>query len=443
MAVGDTVVLQSVNNMFDRLSSAKQQRKNDELNYLKIQLAERKLDMTKEASDHAGMLAFKKSELEDRKMTLLEEASALQGKQTNMQIALMKVQDADKMNKVQAASIANEFKASARFLDFYNPDDIDWAENYSKVLKGTYKDGFMADGQGFNFSDQNASLITTSLLQAQAGNPEMVLDLIDKANRASLSLAAGEQLGASDFNLINGLTNMGLFQIGKDESGGVLLNSTREWGDLMESTQNVLSNSSKIRKNRLEIQEGKDTVLESMNFLEYEQLPSVVNAIESIDNGLADSKKFLEYINKKEIDSDSGEVVPGVVEPVDTRGVYEIQKAESDSVLNELTTSMNNLEKNQSTKQFRYNILKNQSRRGYGIDETELSSLDKDLVSLSDTINSIQVQIDSASNESQELSNKALLEKRGIPVNEDNLLMLSKEIGNKIDLRNKYSRYGI
>ena len=162
MASDSTVVLQSVNRMFDRLFAEKRQRSLDALKMVELGL-------------------------KDRQMTMMEEVRGLQADQSRMQMGMVKIADMEKFNNVQKAKIANDFLVSSRFLDFYNPDNPDWAVEFTKALKGEYKAGFMGKEQGWKFSDRNASLIASSLIQAQAGNPDAVLALIDRANRSRWS----------------------------------------------------------------------------------------------------------------------------------------------------------------------------------------------------------------------------------------------------------------
>ena len=135
MAAGDsTVVLQSINRMFDRLSAEKRERRQEALQMMQFGLQERKLSMMEEVRD-------------------------LQMQQSKMQMAMISVSDMEKMNNVEKAKIANEFLVSSRFLDFYNPDNPDWAVDFTDALKGEYKKGMLGAKQGWNFSDKNSSFI--------------------------------------------------------------------------------------------------------------------------------------------------------------------------------------------------------------------------------------------------------------------------------------------
>ena len=205
MASDGTVVLQSVNRMFDRLFAEKRQRSLDALKMVELGL-------------------------KDRQMTMMEEVRGLQADQSRMQMAMVKIADMEKFTNVQKAKIANDFLVSSRFLDFYNPDNPDWAVDFTKALKGEYKAGFMGKEQGWKFSDRNASLIASSLIQAQAGNPDAVLTLIDRANRSYLTAQGGQQLVAEDANLLTGFTNMGMFVVGQDEKGDVFTYNERRMG---------------------------------------------------------------------------------------------------------------------------------------------------------------------------------------------------------------------
>ena len=111
MASDSTVVLQSVNRMFDRLFAEKRQRSLDALKMVELGL-------------------------KDRQMTMMEEVRGLQADQSRMQMAMVKIADMEKFNNVQKAKIANDFLVFSRFLDFYNPDNPDWAVEFTKALKG-------------------------------------------------------------------------------------------------------------------------------------------------------------------------------------------------------------------------------------------------------------------------------------------------------------------
>ena len=119
MAVGDsTVVLQSINRMFDRLAAEKRERRQEALLMMQVGLQERKFSM-------------------------MEEVRKLQMDQSKMQMAAFVVGDMEKQTNVQKAKVANSFLLESRFLDFYNPDNPDWAVEFTKALKGEYKAGFM------------------------------------------------------------------------------------------------------------------------------------------------------------------------------------------------------------------------------------------------------------------------------------------------------------
>ena len=385
MAVGDsTVVLQSINRMFDRLSAEKRERRQEALQMMQFGLQERKLSMMEEVRD-------------------------LQMQQSKMQMAAFVVGDMEKQTNVQKVRVADSFLSETRFLDFYNPDNPDWAVDFTKALKGEYKEGMLGEKQGWNFSDRNSSLIASSLIQAQAGNPDAVLSLIDKANRAYLTAEGGQSLSAEDANLLTGFTNMGVFRVCQDEKGKTFVEKSPEWASLMASTNNVLANESKISRERAGIQTGDYKIKEELSFLEYESLPDVDQSLNEVDLQLL-ADRFL----KKEGD-----------DPPVTQAESDVSSAETsiDETSDRLLTSRGTL----ATKQSQYNdLLYQKEQQGFGGLEADLQILSNDIIAIKDSIRANQSQLTLYERDRIESMEKLDLEQRGVDPTPENIETLRK-----------------
>ena len=391
MAVGDsTVVLQSINRMFDRISAEKRERRQEALQMMQFGLQERKLSMMEEVRD-------------------------LQMQQSKMQMAMIGVSDMEKMNNVQKAKIANEFLVSSRFLDFYNPDNPDWAVDFTKALKGEYKEGMLGEKQGWNFSDRNSSLIASSLIQAQAGNPDAVLSLIDKANRAYLTAEGGRSLSAEDANLLTGFTNMGVFRVGQDEKGKTFVEKSPEWASLMASTNNVLSNESKISRERAGIQTGDFEIKEELSFLQHESLPDVEKSLNEVE-----IQQLLEAQMRKTYE-DLGDDVPVKTEA-------EIERENAQSNIDDISTRIEQKEDRVSTSQVKFNQMQSFKDQGFAIDESELQQLSQEIAEIKDSINVERGNLKTSNDERTLAANKLMLERQNIPITEENLMLLSEKL---------------
>ena len=391
MAVGDsTVVLQSINRMFDRISAEKRERRQEALQMMQFGLQERKLSMMEEVRD-------------------------LQMQQSKMQMAMIGVSDMEKMNNVQKAKIANEFLVSSRFLDFYNPDNPDWAVDFTKALKGEYKEGMLGEKQGWNFSDRNSSLIASSLIQAQAGNPDAVLSLIDKANRAYLTAEGGRSLSAEDANLLTGFTNMGVFRVGQDEKGKTFVEKSPEWASLMASTNNVLSNESKISRERAGIQTGDFEIKEELSFLQHESLPDVEKSLNEVE-----IQQLLEAQMRKTYE-DLGDDVPVKTEA-------EIERENAQSNIDDISTRIEQKEDRVSTSQVKFNQMQSFKDQGFAIDEAELQQLSQEIAEIKDSINVERGNLKTSNDERTLAANKLMLERQNIPITEENLMLLSEKL---------------
>jgi len=391
MASDGTVVLQSVNRMFDRLFAEKRQRSLDALKMVELGL-------------------------KDRQMTMMEEVRGLQADQSRMQMAMVKIADMEKFTNVQKAKIANDFLVSSRFLDFYNPDNPDWAVEFTKALKGEYKAGFMGEKQGWKFSDRNASLIASSLIQAQAGNPDAVLTLIDRANRSYLTAQGGQQLQAEDANLLTGFTNMGMFVVGQDEKGDVFVDKSPQWQSLTDATTNVLSNESKIAEERTGLQSGDYDIKEKLNFLKYETLPDIQQSLNELD-----MQKLLEQQMQTTFESmDTG--------VVDDKTQLEKERELVQSNIDDISTRIEQKEDSVSTSQVKLSQMQSFKDQGFAIDEVELQQLSKDISEIKDSITIERDNLKTANDERTIAANKLMLERQNIPVTEENLMLLSEKL---------------
>tara|TARA_R110000851_G_scaffold111870_5_gene235697 strand:- start:14651 stop:15877 length:1227 start_codon:yes stop_codon:yes gene_type:complete len=385
MASDGTVVLQSVNRMFDRLFAEKRQRSLDALKMVELGL-------------------------KDRQMTMMEEARGLQADQSRMQMAMVKIADMEKFTNVQKAKIANDFLVSSRFLDFYNPDNPEWAVDFTKALKGEYKQGFMGDEQGWKFSDRNASLIASSLIQAQAGNPDAVLTIIDRANKSYLTAESGQQLVAEDANLLTGFTNMGMFVVGQDEKGQVFVDKSPQWQSLTDATTNVLSNESKIAEERTGLQSGDYDIKEKLNFLKYETLPDIQKSLNELD-----MQKLLEQQMK-----DAYSEIPDNTS-------LETEKINIEGTITSTSDRLKQLSDGLATKQLDLKLMRDEQSSGYAFDKVAFETLNTDIDSVKASMDVLESELKTQNDLRIESSRKIELEERNIPITEKNIERLENE----------------
>ena len=385
MASDGTVVLQSVNRMFDRLFAEKRQRSLDALKMVELGL-------------------------KDRQMTMMEEARGLQADQSRMQMAMVKIADMEKFTNVQKAKIANDFLVSSRFLDFYNPDNPEWAVDFTKALKGEYKQGFMGDEQGWKFSDRNASLIASSLIQAQAGNPDAVLTIIDRANKSYLTAESGQQLVSEDANLLTGFTNMGMFVVGQDEKGQVFVDKSPQWQSLTDATTNVLSNESKIAEERTGLQSGDYDIKEKLNFLKYETLPDIQKSLNELD-----MQKLLEQQMK-----DAYSEIPDNTS-------LETEKINIEGTITSTSDRLKHLSDGLATKQLDLKLMRDEQSSGYAFDKVAFETLNTDIDSVKASMDVLESELKTQNDLRIEASRKIELEERNIPITEKNIERLENE----------------
>tara|TARA_R110000823_G_scaffold72932_1_gene167906 strand:- start:14285 stop:15511 length:1227 start_codon:yes stop_codon:yes gene_type:complete len=385
MASDGTVVLQSVNRMFDRLFAEKRQRSLDALKMVELGL-------------------------KDRQMTMMEEARGLQADQSRMQMAMVKIADMEKFTNVQKAKIANDFLVSSRFLDFYNPDNPEWAVDFTKALKGEYKQGFMGDEQGWKFSDRNASLIASSLIQAQAGNPDAVLTIIDRANKSYLTAESGQQLVSEDANLLTGFTNMGMFVVGQDEKGQVFVDKSPQWQSLTDATTNVLSNESKIAEERTGLQSGDYDIKEKLNFLKYETLPDIQKSLNELD-----MQKLLEQQMK-----DAYSEIPDNTS-------LETEKINIEGTITSTSDRLKQLSDGLATKQLDLKLMRDEQSSGYAFDKVAFETLNTDIDSVKASMDVLESELKTQNDLRIESSRKIELEERNIPITEKNIERLENE----------------
>ena len=385
MASDGTVVLQSVNRMFDRLFAEKRQRSLDALKMVELGL-------------------------KDRQMTMMEEVRGLQADQSRMQMAMVKIADMEKFTNVQKAKIANDFLVSSRFLDFYNPDNPEWAVDFTKALKGEYKAGFMGKEQGWKFSDRNASLIASSLIQAQAGNPDAVLTLIDRANRSYLTAQGGQQLVAEDANLLTGFTNMGMFVVGQDEKGDVFVDKSPQWQSLTDATENVLSNESKIAEERTGLQSGDYDIQEKLSFLKHETLPDIQQSLNELD-----MQKLLEQ-QMRDAYTEIGD-----------NTTLEAEKINIEGTISSTSDRLKQLSDDLATKELNLKLMRDEQSSGYAFDKVAFDNLNTDIDSVKSSMDVLESELKTQNDLRIEASRKIELEERNIPITEENIQRLEHE----------------
>jgi hypothetical protein len=385
MASDGTVVLQSVNRMFDRLFAEKRQRSLDALKMVELGL-------------------------KDRQMTMMEEARGLQADQSRMQMAMVKIADMEKFTNVQKAKIANDFLVSSRFLDFYNPDNPDWAVEFTKALKGEYKAGFMGKEQGWKFSDRNASLIASSLIQAQAGNPDAVLSIIDRANRSYLTAQGGQQLQAEDANLLNGFTLMGMFRLGEDAEGKGFFEKSPQWQSLTDATENVLSNESKIAEERTGLQSGDYDIKEKLSFLKHETLPDIQQSLNEVE---------IQQLLEQQMQEAYGKI--------DDNTSLETEKINIEGTISSTSDRLKQLSDDLATKQLNFQLMKEEQSSGYAFDKVAFDNLNADIDSVKASMDVLESELKTQNDLRIEASRKIELEERNIPITEKNIQRLEHE----------------
>jgi len=349
--------------------------------------------------------------LKDRQMSMMEEMRGLQANQSRMQMAMVKVADMEKFTNVQKAKIANDFLTSSRFLDFYNPDNPEWAVDFTKALKGEYKQGMFGDEQGWKFSDRNASLIASSLIQAQAGNPDAVLTLIDRANKSYLTAQGGQQLQAEDANLLTGFTNMGMFMVGQDAKGNAFVEKSPQWKSLTDATTNVLSNESMIRKERTDIQTGDYKIEQKLKFMEYETLPDIQQSL-----------------NEVELQTLLEEQMKNALQNVDDEeNTYKNQKTNAEESISTTSDKLEQLSDDIATKNLKLKMMRDEQKSGYSFDKVAFDNLSSEIDSIKSSMDVLEGELKTQNDARLEASRKIELEDRGIPVTEKNVERLEHE----------------
>ena len=116
MASDTALILQTTAQMFDRMAQRKAQRNIDALNQMKL-----------------GM--------QDRRISMMEEASKLQKHQFEMQKFYNQLTNIEKLTKTQGLEIGNRIISRFNFNEFYNPEDENWSKKYRQLLKGELKVG--------------------------------------------------------------------------------------------------------------------------------------------------------------------------------------------------------------------------------------------------------------------------------------------------------------
>ena len=343
-------------------------------------------------------------------MTMMEEVRGLQADQSRMQMAMVKIADMEKFTNVQKAKIANDFLVSSRFLDFYNPDNPDWAVDFTKALKGEYKAGFMGKEQGWKFSDRNASLIASSLIQAQAGNPDAVLTLIDRANRSYLTAQGCQQLVAEDANLLTGFTNMGMFVVGQDEKGDVFVDKSPQWKSLTDATENVLSNESKIAEERTGLQSGDYDIQEKLSFLKHETLPDIQQSLNELD-----MQKLLEQ-QMKDAYTEIGD-----------NTTLEAEKINIEGTISSTSDRLKQLSDDLATKELNLKLMRDEQSSGYAFDKVAFDNLNTDIDSVKSSMDVLESELKTQNDLRIEASRKIELEERNIPITEENIQRLEHE----------------
>jgi hypothetical protein len=267
------------------------------------------------------------------------------------------------------------------------------------------------DEQGWKFSDRNASLIASSLIQAQAGNPDAVLALIDRANKAYLTADGGKALQAEDANLLTGLTNMGMFTIGQDAEGNAFVDKSPQWQSLTDATTNVLSNESMIRKERVDIQTGDYDITEKLNFMQYETLPDIQQSLNEVE-----LQSLLEEQMKNALDL-----------VVDEENTYKNQKINAEEAITTTSDSLENLSDQLASKVLRRNMMRDEQKSGYAFDKVEFENISSEIDSIKESMDVLESQLKTQNDARLEASRKIELEDRGIPVTEKNVERLEQE----------------
>ena len=331
MATNAALILQTTAQMFDRMAQRKAQRNIDALNQMKL-----------------GM--------QDRRLTMMEESADLQAEAFETQKFYNQLQNVEKLTKSQAADVSNQFLLMTRFNEFYNPDDDNWAEDFRKILKGEYKTGYTAKSKvGFGFSDRNASLILNTVVQASASkNPNAILNLVNRVDRAHRMINSGQLPSAQDRDLLQGFVNMGMFT--KDDKSVI---PTQDMSSMMSATDNILSNLSKLSKEISEITEEKIPAIESkFNFLQYNQLPAITSTEAEVTSAEANLQKLVDLFR-----------AGGDEEIVKTP----VQEANENII--SLSNQIDNKEEQIALDKSKFQNMKIAKTQGLTIDEVEMANL--------------------------------------------------------------------
>jgi|TARA_Y100000034_G_scaffold24546_1_gene28712 hypothetical protein len=295
MASDTALILQTTAQMFDRMAQRKAQRNIDALRQMQL-----------------GM--------QDRRISMMEEASNLQKQQFEMQKFYNQLTNIEKLTKTQGLEIGNRIISRFNFNEFYNPEDENWAKKYRQLLKGELKVGKVGRKEkvGFGFSDANASLIIGNLTDAvNSKNPNPLMHLVNKVNITHRKRSSGERVPYQDLNLYQGFINMGLFTVDPDTKS---VTPTEDMSAIMGSTDNILTNLSKLSQEISEIAQNDFEIDRKFKFLEHTALPSITSTEMDVSEA---QKQWLEIYNQifagdEEVDSgDIGDVKTPAVKSYD------------------------------------------------------------------------------------------------------------------------------
>ena len=276
MASDTALILQTTAQMFDRVAQRKAQRNIDALNQMKL-----------------GM--------QDRRISMMEEASKLQKHQFEMQKFYNQLTNIEKLTKTQGLEIGNRIISRFNFNEFYNPEDENWSKKYRQLLKGELKVGKVGRKEkvGFGFSDANASLIIGNLTDAvNSKNPNPLMHLVNKVNITHRKRSSGERVPYQDLNLYQGFINMGLFTVDPDTKS---VTPTEDMSAIMGSTDNTLTNLSKLSQEISEIAQNDFKIDREFKFLEHTALPSITSTEMDVTDEQRKWQEILDEIKSSQV----------------------------------------------------------------------------------------------------------------------------------------------
>ena len=204
---------------------------------------------------------------------------------------------------------------------------------------------------------------------------------------------------------------MGMFRLGEDAEGKGFFEKSPQWQSLTDATANVLSNESKIRKERTDIQTGDYDITEKLKFMEYETLPDIQQSL-----------------NEVELQTLLEEQMKNALQNVDDEeNTYKNQKINAEEAINTTSDSLESLSDQLASKVLRRNMMRDEQKSGYAFDKVEFENISSEIDSIKASMDVLESEIKTQNDARKEASRKIELEERNIPVTEENIERLEHE----------------